>query len=122
MCFQCGKDFTDKSEMMRHIKSDHKTSICRKFLANECDREDGTEDECWFRHVTNAAKLPVHKTKSYHNQNLKISQDFHKIPVNLVPPTPVLNQESLEKSIEEKVLRSVSQMMSSFMEQMKKNV
>ena len=58
VCFQCGKEFCDKAIMMKHIKNIHSSAICTKFLNNECDRQDGTDDECWFTHALSAEKTP----------------------------------------------------------------
>ena len=124
VCFQCGKDFDDTTLMMSHIKSNHRSSVCKKFLKNECDREEGTDDECWFRHERSAHNSSANNElfKIPQNPQPKRFQNFQKVHQNLAPPDPVQNQESLEKAMEQRILSSVSKMMASFMEQMKKNV
>ena len=124
VCFQCGEDFSEKSVMMRHIKSKHQSSVCKKFLENYCDCIDGPEEECWFRHVRIAAKSPGSKTlyQSTQDHPTKMFQDFQKVPLNLIPPALASNQESLLKSMEERIMKSVSEMMTSLIEQMKKTV
>ena len=78
VCFQCGKDFTDTTVMMSHIKSNHKRSVCKKFLKNKCDREEGTDEECWFRHEK--MQIPhqplMNHSISHKIPNLKYSNIF----------------------------------------------
>ena len=119
VCFQCGKEFSDKSFMKKHIKTAHSSATCIKFLKNECDRQDGTEDECWFTHVLDVEK-PTSSVTTHKTYASKV-QGFQKSPSNLVSHTQYLNQESLIKSMEEKIMNSVSKIMEQFMEKIKKN-
>ena len=91
--------------MYQHRKEGHQsTEICKKFLKQECDRE---EADCWFIHV-----LPV-KNQPKQNPSLKsipddhAGQGFWEVPKNLVPPIPSLNTESLMKAIEEQVIKTM---------------
>ena len=48
-CNQCGKVFKTKSDLMKHIKAEHKMKVakCRNFLQGSCDLD---EMSCWFIH------------------------------------------------------------------------
>ena len=109
VCFDCGKDFSDKNAMYEHRKKVHEsTEICKKFLKQECDRE---ETDCWFLHVLPVKKNPTPKPilkDTLHDHN---DQGFWEVPKNLVPPIPGLNTDSLMKSIEEQVLKTMKMFM-----------
>ena len=120
VCFDCGKDFTHKSLLMQHRKSEHKTEACKKFLKNECDRDSS----CWFEHVKSVAMSPKKKmpdrdssNNTSEKENLE-PQGFWKTPMKLAPPDNIVSTEILMKSIEERVQRT----MEMFMEQMRKRV
>ena len=103
VCFHCGKEISEKSDMYTHRKNDHKSEICKNFLKNNCDRE---EDECWFRHVKHVENVTVRKQQV---QNISENsptentspQGFWKSPRNPVPPA--IDMEMLLKSIDQRV-------------------
>ena len=70
-CFQCGKDFKTKNEMMIHRKIHVGVRICKNFLNNTCSRGS----ECWWNH-----NVESHPT----TQN----SGFQQNPGNLAPPDP----------------------------------
>ena len=105
ICFDCAKEFSEKSAMYQHRKEGHKsTEICKKFLKQESDRE---EKDCWFLHVLpvlNQPKLnPILRNTSDDHGN----QGFWEVPKDLVPPIPSLSTESLMKAIEEQVIKTM---------------
>ena len=120
--------FSNKPSLMIHIKREHRGIPCTKFIKNECDREEGSEDECWFLHVKSVGISPNKKKESNDTQgttkesSIKF-QGFRQSPLNLVPPTPpAINLEALIKSLQGKLQQTCSIMMKEFVEQMKANV
>ena len=110
--------------MMMHIKKEHKSKNCTKFLNNECDRVDGTENECWFTHVKNANKSlneNVSTTTTLKTSTPNGFQGFRQSPLNLVPPiqVPALDINSLMKSVEESIQKTCSLMMQQIMKEIK---
>ena len=124
VCFQCGKEFSDKGDMMMHIKKEHKSKTCTKFLNNQCDRVDGTEDECWFNHVKDVNKSTNGNvpTKTTLKSSTPIAfQGFRPSPLSLVPPIPppALDVTSLVKSFEESIQKTCSLMMQQLLKEIK---
>ena len=121
VCFQCGKDFNDKLVMMKHIKLNHGSAICKMFQNNMCDREDGTEYECWFTHSKNidASKKTITGKKADPKLDTTMAQGFHRNPLNQEPPIHSPDQESILKAMEERVLKTVSHMIEGLIEKMK---
>ena len=82
-CFQCGDEFGSQEEMMFHRKETHPESvkICRKYLANQCNKTEG----CWWLHIMT---------------------DFQQIPIYPAPPdkkqvwsSPQTNQQPNQQTI-----------------------
>ena len=108
VCYECGKDFNDTSDMYNHRKREQKKELCKKFLNNECDRD---EADCWFSHVRSVIKPHQLKVGTTHenktsNCGTRI-QGFQKTPPSPVPPTLALSTEQLMTLIEEKVQKTL---------------
>ena len=101
--------------MYLHRKEGHKsTEICKKFLKQECDRE---EQKCWFLHVLPVPNQPKLKPTLRTTSDDHGDQGFWEVPKDLVPPIPSLSTELLMKAIEEQVIKT----MKVFMERVKLN-
>ena len=46
ICQKCGKTFTTKRDLLKHIEEIHVNLICHKFLKNDCNVQI-----CFFRHI-----------------------------------------------------------------------
>ena len=100
VCWDCGKMFNDKKELMDPRKKAHGTkTICRKFLEGGCDR---IEEACWYSHTTNYA-IPIETNEA----------DFPQLPQNKTKPkkqptgteSPTINQSKGDQT--QKILKEV---------------
>ena len=65
ICYNCGKLYSSKSDIINHIKTHHGNTMCHKFMQNKCDRSG---EECIFNHNT-IAQPPKQLDFQTHNIN-----------------------------------------------------
>ena len=123
ICFVCGDEYHELSELMVHRKIIHGTNKCQKFLKMTCNF---TAEKCWYAHEdinTRNMKDPIdtveESEETSENEPVKDSEETHEnelvfqdVPVNLVPPSgqQIINQATWIKITS--MMTELKQMMS----------
>ena len=87
-CFNCGKTFKCKNDMMIHRKNEHESMvrICKEFIENNCRLR---KQFCWFLHKDEEMEIEpsININKSENHENEKDCPSvFQKISGNKEPP------------------------------------
>ena len=97
-CRICDNDFSGKSALMKHRKTDHIDRVrqCTDFASNYCRRGDL---QCWYKHSLNS-------------QSVQSPVDFCPAQQSLKPPDQMEMMRSMMMSMQQMWNKSMNEMMS----------
>ena len=113
LCYQCGNEFSSRSELMDHMRQEHTMPACKHYLMGKCT----FHEQCWYSHENKSpgASNPV-------QQNIATPQTNSGFWNPVTSKAPPLQNMNNQQQMIERMMQMNQQMMKDMMTQMTKEM
>ena len=113
LCYQCGKQFASRKNLMEHMKDNHIMPECKHHKAGNCT----FQGRCWYSHrITNTSVQKTHEKVAL--KQAQVPDCWSKARNKEPPSLETTNQQQLL----DRVVKMNQEMMASMMTQMNQNM